>query len=95
MLPDALWMQATVATRQERWDEAEQALEEGLTLARSMPYPYAEARLLHVYGEMHVQKGELEPARKRLEAALAIFRRLDARKDVEQVECALADLQPP
>src|SRR5437773_770097 len=39
-----------VATRQQRWEDAEQALQEGLSLARSMPYPYAEARLLHVYG---------------------------------------------
>jgi hypothetical protein len=41
-----------------------------------MGYPYAEARLLHVYGLMHVQKGEREPALGRLEAALAIFQRL-------------------
>jgi hypothetical protein len=54
-----------------------------------MPYPYAEARLLHVYGEMHAQKGELEPARQRLEEALAIFRRLGAHKDAERMERAL------
>jgi len=70
-------------------------LEEGLTLAHSMPYPYAEAHLLHVYGAMHAQRGEPEPARERLEAALAIFRRLGARKDAERVEQALADLQSP
>ena len=59
--------------RQERWAEAEQSLEEGLALARRMPYPYAEARLLHVYGQMHLEKGEPGPAPERLEAALAIF----------------------
>jgi hypothetical protein len=32
-------------------------------------------------------------ARQRLEAALAIFRRLGARKDVERVEQAIADLR--
>ena len=58
-----------------------------------MPYPYAEGRLLHVYSEMHAQKGEPEPARERLEAALAIFRRLGARKDAERTEQALADLR--
>jgi tetratricopeptide (TPR) repeat protein/transcriptional regulator with XRE-family HTH domain len=83
-------VQALVAARQERWEEAERALEEGLALAWSMPYPYAEGRLLHVYGEMHAQKGEPEPARARLEAALAIFRRQGARKDTEQVARALA-----
>jgi tetratricopeptide (TPR) repeat protein len=93
-LVDALWVQAMVATRQGRWAEAERTLEEGLSLARSMPYPYAEGRLLHVYGEMHVRKGEPEPARERLKAALAIFRRLGARKDAERVEQAITDLQP-
>src|SRR5207245_1489607 len=92
-LVDALRVQALLASRQHQWAEAEQALEEGLTLAHSMPYPYAEARLLHVYGAMHAQKGEPEPARERLEAALAIFRRLGARKDAERTEQALADLR--
>jgi hypothetical protein len=54
-----------------------------------MPYAYAEGRLLHVYGRMHVAKGEPGPARQRLEAALALFRRLGARLDVERVERAL------
>jgi tetratricopeptide (TPR) repeat protein len=94
-LTDALRVQAKVATRQGHWSEAAQALEEGLTLARSMPCPYAEARLLHVYGHMHAQKGEPGPARERFEAALAIFRRLGACKHVERVEQAIADLQQP
>jgi hypothetical protein len=59
-----------------------------------MPYPYGEARLLHVYGQMHVAKGEPGPARQRLEAALAIFRRLGARKDAERVEGTLTALRP-
>ena len=89
---DALRVQAMVATRQAHWSEAAQALEEGLTLARRMPCPYAEARLLHVYGQMHAQKGELGPARERLQAALAIFRRLGARKDAERAEQAIGAL---
>jgi hypothetical protein len=42
---------------------------------------------------MHVHKGGMEPARERLEAALAVFRRLGARKDTERAEQALAELQ--
>jgi tetratricopeptide (TPR) repeat protein len=91
-LPDALRVQAMVLIRQGRWAEAVQALEEGLALARSMPYPYAEARLLHVYGLVHVEQGEPEAARERLEAALAIFRRLGARKDMERTEQMLTSL---
>jgi tetratricopeptide (TPR) repeat protein len=92
-LLEAQRVQATVAIRQGRWAEAERALEEGLMLARSIPYPYGEARLLHVYGQLHVAKGEPGPARQRLEAALAIFRRLGARKDAERAEMALTALR--
>src|SRR5207302_7033184 len=41
-LVGALWVQAMVATRQGRWEDAEHTLEESLSLARSMPYPYAD-----------------------------------------------------
>ena len=77
----ALRVQAMVASRQGRWDEAVATLEEGLALTRILPYPYAEGRLLHLYGATQVQKGE--PARAWLESALAIFQRLGARKDLE------------
>ena len=79
VLVDVLRVQALIAIRQQRWAEAERCLEEGLALARSMPYPYAEARLLHVHGCLPIQKGEPEAARERLEVALALFRRLGAR----------------
>jgi tetratricopeptide (TPR) repeat protein len=92
-LVDALRVQAMVRIRQEHWADAASSLEEGLALARSMPYPYGEGRLLHVYGAMHVQKGKLEPAREQLETALATFWRLGARKDAERVEQAIEDLQ--
>jgi len=38
---------------------------------------------------LQIQQGEREAARERLEAALAIFARLGARMDAEQVEQAL------
>jgi hypothetical protein len=57
-----------------------------------MPYPYAEARLLQVYGSLRVERGEPEQARERLEAELAIFRRRGARKDIERTEHLLAAL---
>jgi tetratricopeptide (TPR) repeat protein/transcriptional regulator with XRE-family HTH domain len=92
MLVDALRVQAMIALQAQRWEDARGALEEGLALARVMPYPYAEARLLQVYGSLHVERGEPEQARERLEAALAIFRRLGARKDIERTEHLLAAL---
>ena len=91
-LADALRVRAQVAIEQQRWVEAQRALAEGLTLTRRVPYPYAEARLLHVYGLMHARRGEPEAARERLREALAIFRRLGARKDVERAERVLTSL---
>jgi transposase len=92
VLVEALRVQALIALRQERWDEAAHSLQEGLTLARGLPYPYAEARFLDLYGKRHVQKGEAGAARERLEAALAIFQRLGARPGIAQTERTLAAL---
>jgi tetratricopeptide (TPR) repeat protein len=65
-LVDALRVQAMVAGRQGRRDEAVTALEEGLSLTRSISYPYGEGRLLHLYGAMDVQQGEPEAEREKL-----------------------------
>jgi transposase len=92
VLVEALRVQALVALRRERWDEAARSLGEGLALAREMPYPYVEARLLQLNGLLHLQQSEPEGARERLEAARAIFARLGARRDLERVKQALVAL---
>jgi tetratricopeptide (TPR) repeat protein len=92
LLAEVLWLQALVASLQGRWDGATTAVEEGLSLARSMPYPYVEARTLQVYGLLYCQRDEPQAAREQLQAALAIFRRLGASKDVEHTEQLLATL---
>jgi tetratricopeptide (TPR) repeat protein len=92
VLVEALRVQAMVAMRLGQWDEAERAVEEGLSLARSMAYPYAEARLLHLAGQLRAHLEQPEAAREQLEAALAIFQRLGARKDVERIESLVAAL---
>jgi hypothetical protein len=71
---------------------ARSAFEEALSLCHAMPYPYAEARVLYEYGRAHALQGEEEPARQRLEEALAISRRLGERPYVERTKQALADL---
>jgi hypothetical protein len=61
-------------------------------MTRHIRYPYAEGRLLHVYGLLHAQRNEPEVAQERLAAALAIFGRLGARRDADQVEQTLTTL---
>ena len=85
-LVDALRVQAMVLIRQERYEEAQRSLDEGIELARSLPYPYAEARLLFEEGVMRMRRGEVESGQDRLKEALAIFRRLGAPGDIERTE---------
>jgi tetratricopeptide (TPR) repeat protein/transcriptional regulator with XRE-family HTH domain len=92
VLTEALRVAALIDLRQERLDEVTASLDEAIGIARRLPYPYQEARLLSVYGQMHAQQGAASPARECLEAALAIFRRLGARVDVERIEQALTTL---
>ena len=91
-LAGALRVQALVALRQGDLAATEHALEEGLSLARAMPYAQGEGRLLKVYGQLHLARGEPAAARVRLEEAHTIFRRLGARRDLEHVEQLLAAL---
>jgi class 3 adenylate cyclase/tetratricopeptide (TPR) repeat protein len=90
-LPESLGVQGMILAEHERWEEAERVFEEAIAVAHSMPYPYAEARALAEYGVMRCQQGEPQQGRERLEAALAIFRRLGALKDIERTQRALAE----
>ena len=76
----ALRVQAMVLVPQGHWAAAADALAEGLALARApfFPFPFFEACFLHVWGQMHLKRGEPAAARERLEAARPIFQRLDA-----------------
>jgi hypothetical protein len=74
--------------------EASAALEGALSWARSMPYPYAEAKLSREYGILHLREGEPGRAWERLRAALEVFRRLGAKKDAEQTRRTLQGLGP-
>ena len=89
VLVDALRVQAMALLARGCSDEAARTVEDGLALARHMPYPYAEARLLSVDAARHSAQGEAGAARERLEQALAIFGRLGARHEIARVEGAL------
>jgi tetratricopeptide (TPR) repeat protein len=89
----ALWrVQGMVRARQGHWSEASRIFEEAAALARTMPYPYAEGRILYEWGLAHHLKGEDGAAQERLASALAIFQRLGAAMDAERTEQALREL---
>jgi tetratricopeptide (TPR) repeat protein len=91
-LVEALRVQGMVLQKQECCSQAEDALTEALALARSLRLPYAEARVLQVYGAVSAAKQEPDRALEQLRVALAIFGRLPALKDAEQTEQTIAEL---
>ncbi|HZS94980.1 MAG TPA: transposase, partial [Chloroflexota bacterium] len=98
VLTEALRAQALIAMRRNEWQLATQSLGEGLALARSIRYPYAEARILVELGLLDRHQGKPDGARERLAGALALFQRLGATRDVERtaeileaIACSLGD----
>lgn len=92
-LLEALRVQALLATQQKRWSDARTLVDEALDLARSMPYPHAEAHLLYIDGVAQAQRRATRPALERFNEAQSIFRRLGAQRDVEQAAQAIIALQ--
>jgi tetratricopeptide (TPR) repeat protein len=78
-----------VLARRRRWEEAERTFEEAVSVARSVRYPYAEARALYEWGLMYVVKRGPRQGRNLLEEAVAIFRRLRARPYSDLAQKAL------
>jgi tetratricopeptide (TPR) repeat protein len=89
-LMEALRVQALAWSKAQRWEEAEQSLEEALTLCREMPAPYSEAKTLYLFGQVSLQQGLPELARERLMSAQAILARLGERLYAKHVEQLLA-----
>ena len=56
-LVELLRVRGMVLARRRRWNEAEQAFEEAVSVARSIRYPYAEARSLRVGADVCRQAG--------------------------------------
>jgi predicted ATPase len=85
-------VEAQLALGQGRLQDAEAAIEESLSLSRSMPYPYGESKALYVSGQLHIAKDEPERARERFERALVICGQLGERLYAEHIEQTLAAL---
>lgn len=75
-----------IAVLDERWEDAERDLREGLTTIRTRELPFQEARVLVAYGDYHAARGEVDEARDRYDEALAIYRRFGAVPWVRRLE---------
>jgi hypothetical protein len=92
-LIDALSVQALLAVRRGRWQEAEYVLNVALARCRAMPYPYAEAKVLAIYGQLWAFRGEPARARTSYALALAILQRLGEGLYQPGIGRALAELE--
>jgi tetratricopeptide (TPR) repeat protein/transcriptional regulator with XRE-family HTH domain len=93
-LVDLLRMRALAAVRARGLDDASTLLDEVIELCRAMPYPYAEAKALYVYGQLHEARDELVQARETYRAALVICDQLGEglyRPHIERALAALVD----
>ena len=91
MLVELLRVRGMVLARRHMWDEAERIFEEAVSIARSLRYPYAEARALYEWGLMYAGRPDPKLSREHLEAAAAIFQRLGSRPYSELVKKAIAE----
>jgi len=91
-LLDILRVRGLLRMEQRRWREAEDAIEHSLALACSMPFPYAEAKALHVCGQLHGAKHEPQQAREKYTRALSICDELGEGLYRPHIEQALTQL---
>jgi class 3 adenylate cyclase/tetratricopeptide (TPR) repeat protein len=76
----------------DQWDQSSAAFSEAADLARQMPYPLREGRILQAWGTTLLARGQVDGGRQRLDEASVLFRRLGARDDEAAVQAALAGL---
>jgi predicted ATPase len=89
-LADALRIQAMVAARAERWEDAWAHIVEAVALARELAYPYAEAKARNVYAQLLMRHGEAGRASEQFAEARTIFDRLGEHLYAEQMARASA-----
>jgi tetratricopeptide (TPR) repeat protein len=89
-LVETLHVRARVMLGESALPEAVVALDEASRLAHAMPYPYAEAKLSHVYALIYARSGAVEQARRHMRHALAICQSLGERLYAEAILAALA-----
>jgi tetratricopeptide (TPR) repeat protein/transcriptional regulator with XRE-family HTH domain len=90
----ALEVHGMVLARDGHHDLARAAYQEGLDRARATPFPYGQARLLHVYGLLDREQQDHAGAHAKFAQALAILERLGADHDADQLRKAIVYTPP-
>lgn len=95
VLMEALPVLVRVLLSTGRLEEATQAADEALALARALPYPYAEAKALFAQGLVYASGGKPEQAGDYYTAAVAILGQLGEGMYRPVIERALAEVEVP
>jgi transcriptional regulator with XRE-family HTH domain/tetratricopeptide (TPR) repeat protein len=90
----ALEVHGMVLARDGHHDLARAAYQEGLDRARTIRFPYGQARLLHAYGLLDRQRQDHAAAHAKFAQALAILERLRADHDADRLRRVIADTPP-
>jgi class 3 adenylate cyclase/tetratricopeptide (TPR) repeat protein/DNA-binding XRE family transcriptional regulator len=91
-LLDVLRVRGLFCIKQQRWQAGLEVLEQALTLARAMPHPYAEAKVLYASGCLEAAHGDHATARQQFTAALTICSHLGERLYAERIERVVSAL---
>lgn len=89
VLVDIERVEALLALQACRWEDARQALDRSLEICRAMPYPYAEAKALLVYGDLCAATSGWAQARSHYAQALGICERLGERLYHAHIQMAI------
>jgi tetratricopeptide (TPR) repeat protein/transcriptional regulator with XRE-family HTH domain len=91
-LLDVLRVRGLLCIKQQRWQEGREVLHQALILARSMPHPYAEAKVRYTSGCLEAACGDPSAARQQFTTGLAICNHLGERLYAECIERELSAL---
>lgn len=83
---DWLRLEGMARAAQGRWDDAERAVSEAVSLSSRLSLPYPHAQALYEWGRICLERGETERAHGYLREAHAIFHRLGAEPYAERTE---------
>jgi tetratricopeptide (TPR) repeat protein/tRNA A-37 threonylcarbamoyl transferase component Bud32 len=97
LAPDRNWyglpaplhtVKGMLASAQKKWEEAEEAFNQAVTINHQYELAWDEAKALYEWGIMFGQKRDKESAYEKLDKALVLFRSVGAKNDIEKTEAA-------